>query len=86
MLPLHEQHEHCQLFASLNSVSKIDKIWSLKFFKIILKLIYMVIYIDNADILQCKQCLDQKNYSKDNYCALNTFIIFFANLVWAYSH
>ena len=38
----------------------------------------MLVYIDNVDILQYEQCLDQTNYSKDKYYALNTFIKLFS--------
>ena len=34
--------------------------------------------LDNADIMQYKQCLDQTNHSKDKYYALNTFIELFS--------
>lgn len=77
MFPLHEQHKRCQLFASPNCISKNDIIWSpkSKFLKTIPKLKHM---LDNADIMQYKQCLDQTNHSKDKYYALNTFIELFS--------
>lgn len=80
VFPLHEQHKRCQIFTSPNCVSKNDIIWSpkSKFSKTILRLKHMLVYIDNVDIMQYKQCLDQKNYSKDKYYALNTFMELFS--------